>query len=65
MYKVLISKTATKDLKSAFEYIKYTLKNILYCIIKSHLLNFECKKVPKGAITINVVTTDNLAYNQL
>lgn len=27
MYKVLISKTATRDLKSAFEYIKYTLKN--------------------------------------
>ena len=27
MYKVLISKAAKRDLKSAFEYIKYTLKN--------------------------------------
>ena len=27
MYKVLISKAAKGDLKSAFEYIKYTLKN--------------------------------------
>lgn len=27
MYKVVISKTATRDLKSASEYIKYTLKN--------------------------------------
>ena len=29
MYKVLISKTAKGDLKSAFEYIKYTLKNLI------------------------------------
>ena len=27
MYKVLISKAAKRDLKSAFEYIQYTLKN--------------------------------------